>query len=162
MPMLNLTLGQEVGHFLTRFNCAGRQLQKAGRTIGYQQPYHKQIQGLCFHPIIERWELKSHGSVHPLALFVVDSHIDGNHKSAVDIVSSYYRQLDFNAFAQGFDDLPHYKDIWTGPLYAKREPSYYQSILFNMGRYYLHKYCGIKLPYCLPPADFLQLFNKLL
>lgn len=156
-----ITHADRVKLFMTRFNCVCKRMKKAGWTIepairtnyyaalglnqGWSrarkiytidvvpQPVGLMLQGRLITSTAPLYDLETHMGLYPGCL---------------------------DPFNQGFSNSPTFYDVWEGLNRSNHSTSYWQSLMFNIGRAFLKKFTNIELPYGLP-KEYYDHFKKL-
>lgn len=139
--------------FMRRFNCASNRIIKIATLT--PDCSHSRIPGLlAFRSgMVTSWKLSPVAPyIHPFTFMLLGKRCKSVSPLA-DIEAIYPVTSAIETFRQGFSNFPHFNDNWRG-LDADMAGGerYYFSLYFNLGRAFLHKFCGIRLPYFLPPA----------
>ncbi len=160
---MTLTKDQQAELFMRRFNCACLRIVRAGKPIMSGSVSYGRVTGdMIRRDLFGCWRIREqYVDVHPLCLMLDGRRalyinplrqLDKHYEMTTDCIAS--------AFAQGFIDAPHYRDVWQGYDIGNQHPSYYMSLMFHLGRAMLNKFRGHTLSYTLPPK-FATLFKEL-
>lgn len=158
---MSLNTTQYLILFMKRFNCVCHQILDSGANI------------ICDHIAYSRytsiirndngyWKLINTQNVNPLFFLLAGQLIKDRNSHPLSQLDGQYKCLGYisSNFAQGFVNIPHYKDMWEGFTTSESSNAYYCSLMFNLGRAFLKKFSNIDLPHKLPPT-FNKLFNEL-
>lgn len=135
---------------MRQFNCAAHRLQGMGKTIDSSGNFPF---GGIRH-VNSYWEFDDKAAFYnPLALLMIG-------RKTRSVFPSFdlgdHIDLYIAPFNQGFGNKRNYQDCWANWKITNDSGSYNSSVLFNLGRAFLKKFCNITLPY-----ELIEPFDKL-
>lgn len=143
---------ENIKFFMQRFNCACKRIKKLGYAI------HTNL-GLNIH-LSKAHQCYMPDARAPLGLLLLGHRIKKSfpHDDIEDNFKLPRSVID--CFNQGFMNASNYRDIWGGFNQKASKLAYHRSLMFNMGRAFLEKFCGIYLDHQLP-SEYYDYFKKL-
>jgi hypothetical protein len=146
--------------FVSKFECAANMIKSKGYSVSnvidysmletYRRaPYKGMIKVFAPQHLPGYWHLakdKVHTAIHPFILMLDEKrNITANIEQDIEILFGFEQTTIEASFNQGFRYEPSYMDVWSDDGYH-----WGMGAAFHVGRYFLDKYIGRKLPYKIP------------
>lgn len=151
--------------FVKRFNCACNRIKNVHqKELNFRElTATSLVPGLKYNASYY-WELdKLSATIHPIAEMLVGRkriiRITPYAIPHLELNLFFGKSLIYQPFLQGFVNRPSYRNVWRDHPYEYKYPAP-SSLMFNLGRAFLYKFCGINLEHQLPPK-FQKIFDQL-